>query len=230
MIRPRSLSRARGVTLVEVLIVVALIGLLAGGAIFGSGMLGSSRLRGAATLIATAIRAGIARANTTGRPTRLVLDLDAERVLLEDASSSRMLREKTKPAGGAEVATEAEQAAKAESDRILEGPKAPRTAFQPAPAFADSATGRELGSGVDLVQVETEHDEEPVTSGRAYLYFWPGGAAERAHVQLRRAGDPEGLTVTVSALTGRTGVLRGRVDLPQPKSDREEDQGEREAD
>ena len=229
MIRP-TFSRARGVTLVEVLIVVALIGLLAGGVIFGSGMLGSSRLRGAATLVATAVRTGIARANATGRPTRLVLDLDGERVLLEDASSSRMLREKSKPAGGAEVATEAEQAAKAESDRILEGPKAPRTAFQPAPAFADSAAGRELGSGVDLVQVQTEHDEEPVTSGRAYVYFWPGGVTERAHVQLRRAGDPEGLTVTVSALTGRTRVERGRVDLPHPKSDREEDQGEREPD
>jgi general secretion pathway protein H len=228
--RPRSFSRARGVTLVEVLIVVVLIGLLAGGVIFGSGMLGSSRLRGAATLVATAIRAGIARANATGRPTRLVLDLDAERVLLEDASSSRMLREKSKPAGGAQVATEAEQAAKVESDRILEGPKAPRTAFQPAPAFVDTAAGRELGSGVDLVQVQTEHDEEPVTSGRAYLYFWPGGVTERAHVQLGRAGDPGGLTVTVSALTGRTRVERGRVDLPHPRSDREEDQGEREPD
>jgi general secretion pathway protein H len=226
----RSRSRSRGVTLVEVLIVVALIGLLAGGAIFGSGMLGSSRLRSATTLVATGVRAGIARANSIGRPTRLVLDLDADRVTLEEASSSRMLREKSKPAGGAQVATEAEQAAKAESDRILDGPRAPRTAFQAAPAFADTPAGRELGSGIDLVQVQTEHDEEPVTSGRAYVYFWPGGMTERAHIQLRRAGDPEGLTVTVSSLTGRTRVLRGRIDLPSPKSDKEEDQGEREAD
>lgn len=226
----RSRSLSRGVTLIEVLIVVALIGLLAGAAIFGSGMLGSSRLRAAATLVAAGVRSGIARANSIGRPTRLVIDLDAERVTLEEASSSRMLREKSKPAGGAQVATEAEQAAKAESDRILEGPRAPRTAFQPAPAFADTPTGRELGSGIDLVQVQTEHDEEPVTSGRAYVYFWPGGMTERAHVQLRRAGDPEGLTVTVSSLTGRTKILRGRIDLPLPKSDKEEDQGEREAD
>jgi len=220
--------QSRGVTLVEVLIVVVLIALLAGGVIFGSGMLGSSKLRSAATLVATAVRAGIARANSTGRPTRLALDLEGERVTLEEATSSRMLREKSKPAGGAQVATEAEQAAKAESERILDGPKAPRTGFVAVPAFADSPTGRELGSGIDLVQVDTEHDEEPVTSGRAYVYFWPGGIAERAHVQLRRAGDPEGLTVIVSALTGRTRVQRGRLDLPKVRSDKEEDQGERE--
>jgi len=220
--------QSRGVTLVEVLIVVVLIALLAGGVIFGSGMLGSSKLRSAATLVATAVRAGIARANSTGRPTRLALDLEGERVTLEEATSSRMLREKSKPAGGAQVATEAEQAAKAESERILDGPKAPRTGFVAVPAFADSPTGRELGGGIDLVQVETEHDEEPVTSGRAYVYFWPGGIAERAHVQLRRAGDPEGLTVIVSALTGRTRVERGRQDLPKARSDKEEDQGERE--
>jgi len=141
-----------------------------------------------------------------------------------------MLREKGKPAGGAQVASEAEQAAKAESDRILEGPRAPRAQFQPVPAFADSAAGRELGAGIDLVQVETEHDEEPVTSGRAYVYFWPGGVAERAHVQLRRAGATDALTVSVSALTGRTRVERGLIELPKARSDKEEDQGEREED
>lgn len=222
-------SRSRGVTLIEVLIVVALIGMLAGAVIFGSGMLNSSRLRGAATLIAAGVRAGIARANTTGKPTRLVIDLDADKVLLEEASGSRMLREKSKPAGGAEVATELEKSAKAESDRILEGPKAPRATFQQVPLISDSGTNVE--SGVDLVQVHTEHDEEPITSGRAYVYFWPGGVAERAYIQLRRAGDStDGLTVTVSALTGRTRVERGRLDFPHARSEKEEAQGEREGD
>jgi general secretion pathway protein H len=211
-----------------VLIVVALIGMLAGAVVFGSGMLGSSRVRGAATLISASVRTGIARANTKGRPTRLVLDLDEDKVSLEEATGSRMLREKSKPAGGAQVATELEQEAKAESDRILEGPKAPRASFQPVPV---SDTGNNIEGGVDLVQVQTEHDEEPVTSGRAYVYFWPGGVAERAYIQLRRTGDStDGLTVIVSALTGRTKVERGRLDYPQPRSDKEEAQGDREGD
>jgi general secretion pathway protein H len=217
------------VTLVEVLIVVALIALLAGATLFGSGMLRNTRLRAGGTLIASAVRLGIAKANNTGRPTRLVLDLDGERVLLEEATSSQMLREKDAPAGGAEVATEAEQAAKAESDRILDGPQAPRAAFRPSAKFAETPEGRELGSGVDLFTVQTEHDEEPLTSGRAYVYFWPGGVTERAHVQLQQTGSDSALTVMVSALTGRTRIERGLVDFPEPRTEREEDQGERRA-
>ena len=75
---------------------------------------------------------------------------------------------------------------------------------------------------------QTDHDEDPVSGGRAYLYFWPGGLTERGHVQLKRIGAEGGLTVTVSSLTGRAKIERGLVDLPKPRGDDEEDQGERE--
>ena len=218
-----------GFTLIEVLIVVALIAILSGAVLYGSGMLHSSRLRAASTLIASGVRLGLARANTSGHATRLTLDLDTDKVLLEESSGSVMLREKKKPAGGAAAATDAEKAAKAEGDRILDGPHAPRASFKPIPSFSDTPSGRELGSGVDLAQVQTEHDEEPVTSGRAYIYFWPGGITERAHVQLKRPGAEDALTVIVSPLTGRTKIEKGLVDLPEPRTDKEEDQGDREA-
>ena len=67
-----------------------------------------------------------------------------------------------------------------------------------------------------------EHDDEPRTSGKAYLYFFPGGSTERAAVQLKRKGDDTGLTVTVSGLTGRAKVERGHVDLPPPRTDVDE--------
>jgi general secretion pathway protein H len=224
-LRPR--TNTRGVTLVEVLVVVALIAILAGGAVFGSGMLSSSRLRAGSTLIASAVRLGLARANNSGHATRLVLDLDHDKILLEEASGSRMLREKAAPAAGAEAATQAEQAAKAESDRILEGPQAPRASFKPVVQFAETPEGRELGKGVDLYSVQTEHDDDPITTGVAYVYFWPGGATERAHLQLKRVASEQALTVLVSALTGRTKIVKGLLDLPEARSDREEDQGER---
>jgi len=221
-------KRASGFTLIEVLIVVALIAILSGSVIYGSGMLSSSRLRGASSLIASGVRLGLARANTTGHACRLTLDLDTDKVLLEEASGSVMLRDKKAPAGGAQAATQAEQQAKADGDRILEGPHAPRATFRPIPSFADTPSGRELGSGVDLAQVQTEHDEDPVTSGRGYIYFWPGGLTERAYIQLKRAGGEDALTVVVSPLTGRTKIEKGLVDLPEPRTDKEEDQGDRE--
>jgi general secretion pathway protein H len=223
---------ARGVTLFEVLIVVALIALLGGTVLFGSGMLGSSRIRSGATLVSAAIRLAASKASTTGRPTRLVFDFDTQSINLEEASGSRMLREKTAPAGGAEASTDLEKKARSEVEHILEGPKAPRAQFTPVPSFAAEAAepekGRKLEPGIEFASVQTDHDEEPVASGRAYLYFWPGGLTERAHIQLRRRGVEGGLTVAVSSLTGRAKIETGLVDLPEPRSDDEEDQGERE--
>ncbi|MFO0566453.1 MAG: prepilin-type N-terminal cleavage/methylation domain-containing protein [Polyangiaceae bacterium] len=229
----RGRGRARGLTLVEVLIVVALIAVMSGGVIFGSGMLTSSRQRAAATLIASAVRMGMTRASSAGRPVRLVFDLDTQRVRLEETQGVMLRQKEAKnTGGGAEASTEAEQRARAEADRIMEGPKAARPEFSPVKQFGfdgdDPGAGRELGSGVKFRQVQTEHDEEPRTAGRAYLYFWPGGGTERAVVQIGRDGDADGLSVVVSPLTGRAKIEKGLVKLDAPRNDEEFGQVEEE--
>jgi general secretion pathway protein H len=231
-LRQCALSRraGRGLTLVEVLIVLALMALLVGAILLGPGMLTSSRQRAAATLVLSGVRLGLTRATATGYPIRMVFDLERHRVMLEQASSSVFLREKEEgqaTGSGAEAATEIEKAARAEAERIAEGPTAPRPRFAPVQEFGfdgdEPEAGRSLGSGIELVQVQTDHDLEPVKEGRAYLYFWPRAGTERAAIQLRRAGDEQGgLTVMVSALTGRVRIERGRVDLPPGRLDEAE--------
>ncbi|HEY2404480.1 MAG TPA: prepilin-type N-terminal cleavage/methylation domain-containing protein [Polyangiaceae bacterium] len=223
-------SRAsqRGLTLIEVLIVVVLIALLSGTILFGPGMLEASRMRAAETLIVSSVRQGLTVANSSGRPTRLAFDFDKESITLEQANTSVVVRGKSKDAvDGIEPADEREKKARAESDRILEGPHPPKPNFH-AIAGLGTATGagqaRELGKGVEFISVQTDHDEDPRTSGRAYLYFFPGGATERASIQLKRQGDEGGVTVAVSALTGRAKILSGRVDLKPLRDD--EDSGE----
>ena len=205
-------------TLVEVLIVVALIAMLTGAVVFGSGMLSGSRQRAAATLVMSSVRLAMTRANAKGKPVRLVFDLQEHRVLLEE-SSGRMLRDSS-VAGGAEAATEAEERARKEADRILEGPKAPRPRFTPVAEYGSE--GKPLGERIRFRQVQTQHDEEPISDGRAYLYFWPGGGTERAAIQITRQGDDEGLTVMVSPLTGRAKIEPGNVALPESRFDDEE--------
>lgn len=217
--------REAGFSLVEILIVVALMAVLSGVIVSGSGMLSGTRMRAAAGLIMSSVRMAVTRANSIGRPVRLVFDLDNDRLLLEE-TRGRMLRVRGSTEGakaGAEAATEAEQQAAEYAREIVQGPRAPAASFTPVESFASDADerelGRELGRGIRFVQVQTEHDLEPVTEGRAYLYFWPGGGTERASIQITRAGDSSGITVLISALTGRAKLARGRIDLEEARHD-----------
>lgn len=218
-------------TLIEVLIVVALIALMLGAIVFGSGMLSSSRQRAAASLVVSAVRTAVTRANSSGNPVRIVFDFEKNRLLIEE-STGTMLRKKADakdPTAGAAAATESEARARKEAERILDGPTVAPPEFKPIGPLGEE--GKELGSGVVIRQVQTQHDEEPITEGRAYLYFWPGGETEHAAIQLQRKGeraDDDALTVLVSALTGRAKIQRGRIGLPEPRSDGE--YSEREAD
>ena len=142
----------KGFTLVEVLIVIALIAVVTAVAVGGSGMLGNSRLRSAATMVLSAIRTATTRANTIGRPVRIVFDFEERRVVLEEARG-RMLRDREDETGavGAEPATEAEREAKEYANEVLEGPRAPKPQFSAIGEFGDESgdgPGRELGSGI----------------------------------------------------------------------------------
>lgn len=226
--RARRGRALRGVTLVEVLVVVALIAVIGGSVIFGSGMLGGSRQRAAGTLLVVAVQKGIAHANNSGRPVRLVMDLGASRVRLEEASTSKVLRDNPRDAAGLEAM------ARRASDRALDTTSAPAPSFTPVDVLGDDTDGdkkpegeesggpgRSLGAGVKFRMVQTEHDAEPLTEGNAYLYFWPGGVTEHAVIQLTRGQNDDGLTVQVSSLTGRAVIKSGRVGLPEPRADGE---------
>ncbi len=219
-----SRSAARGLMLVEVLVALGVIGLLATISVFGLGALKSARLRESAVLVASAIKTGYSHANATSKTVRVVLDFEKRTVALEESSSKLALR-KNDLAGGALPATEVEKRAQAEGESLMKGPVAPRAQFSPAKAAlvkGDTAKGRELSRGIRVLQVETDHIEEPVTEGRAYVYCWPGGLTQPSAVQLAfEDDDSEQATVTVlvSPLTGRTKIKRGRVPLSRPEND-----------
>jgi general secretion pathway protein H len=68
---------------------------------------------------------------------------------------------------------------------------------------------------------------KPRDTGRAYLYFWPGGGTERAVIQIERTGSDDVLSVLMNPLTARAKIQRGKVDLVERSED--DDFGNREA-
>jgi general secretion pathway protein H len=154
----------------------------------------------------------------------LVFDLDGSKILLEDTGDTLLVRNDD-PTGGSAAATPEERDAIEQAARILKGPQAPRAQFSPVKALGfdpDTSGGRPLGKGVRFLRVETGHSPDGQTSGRAYLYFWPGGQTERASIQLAPAGATspnDGMTLVVSPLTGRVRTMAGAKSMDPLRDD-----------
>jgi general secretion pathway protein H len=193
--------------------------------LFGSGAVANSRVKGATTMIAGAIRVAYSRASATSRPNRLVLDLDGSRVVLEETPDTMLLKEGD-TTGGADPQTPQERDAAEQAQRIVKGPQMAAPIFRPVKALGfddgDAVEGRSLGKGVKFQRVETAHSPDGQTSGRAYLYFWPGGRTERAAIHIATdgaTGPDDGLTVLVAPLTGRVHTVKGSKSLEPLRDD-----------
>ncbi len=215
-------------TLIEIIVVMTIIAVVSGVAIGGSMQLPSARLRRSATLIASAVKVAYTRATATSRDLRLVLDLDQQRIWLEQSDAPMLVQAAGKMAsGGADAVTQAEKDALAEGDKILKGPPVPKPRFSPIETygFGDVEAGKggkPLQTDIRFRSVQTMHDDTPRTSGRAYLYFWPGGRTERATIQLRIGESEESsriLSILVSPLTGKVRVKSGPQELVVPTDD-----------
>jgi general secretion pathway protein H len=224
----RNRANSRGLTLIEIFVVISIMALVTGVAVAGSMQLPSARLRGSTTMIASAVKVGYTRATATSRDLRLVMDLDTQQIWLEQSDIPMLVQSKGKEASlGTDPMTDKEKEAIAEGERILKGPVIPKPRFKPLATwgFGDTQAGKggkALQRGITFRSVQTTHDDKPRTSGRAYLYFWPGGRTERAAIQLRigESNDEDhAMTLLVSPLTGKVTVKGGTVDLKVPTDD-----------
>lgn len=220
----------RGLALIEVLVVMGIVALIMGAVVIGSGQLASSKMRHSSTMIAGAIRIGMARASSTSKSVRLVMDFTESEIWLEEGDQPMLVQSKDiTGTGGAAAATNAEKLAVEEGSRIVKGPAAPRPSFREIEpmGFAASSPGKghkALERGIKFREVQAAHDEEPRKQGRAYLYFWPGGQTERASIQLMAGSateEKDALSLFVAPLTGKVTVKDGAVALPKAQNERD---------
>jgi len=213
------------------LIVLLIIALVSAGVVMGTGQLSGAKLHKSATTITGLIRVAYVRATVTARSERIVFDLDTGKFWLEESEQPMLVQtHDTTGTGGADPVTEAERQALAEKARLITGPQAPRPTFHAVKpglyAASDNQGGSEqsLPFGIRFRDVQTAHDEDARTKGRAYLYFWPGGLTERASIVLRKGdslAETDAMTLMVSPITGVVTIKPGNISLPTITEDKD---------
>ncbi len=219
-----------GMTLIEILIVVAILAVVATGITLGFSALHRTKLRSAAMDIVAASRFAYHRAVTRGRTVRIVFDLDAHTMALEEAhghitlsaGEDRELDEEEDTA-----AVDPWEAARARLDDAY-GANLGRAAFEPirgssgepirryTPHQLPVKEGRRVQTedvaesareaSVHIVRLTTPHEPEPREQGRGYVYYFPGGRTEHAVVQIADRSRETVYSVEIHPLTGHAKV------------------------
>ena len=205
--RARSKSNS-GFTLIEVILVVAIIAVVVTGATFGLGAVTRTRLRSASFRVMSAARFAYNRAITQGTTTRLHFDFEKSTMAVEESQTPVAL------ATGDELEAETGEAvdpwdlARSRLEKPLD-PPSPRSPFQPI----TNANGKELerytaqplGDGISMHALITPHETEKRIDGEGSVYFFPGGLTEQAVIQLRDSSDTV-YSVEIHPLTGNARI------------------------
>jgi general secretion pathway protein H len=241
-------ARTSGFTLIEIMIVLAIVGLISGLGVNALRSLARSDLRAEANHLSGAMRFLFDRASTTGRTHRLVLDLEGGKYWAEvtddkffvpreaETPEETRRREADEAKEDAEKRAADEKKAKATAANDMFGSSSSSSSGLPMdssydpsklevgefrPKRARFAAFKEtalkpvtLKKKVVLRSVYTPRATEPVTNGRAYMYFFPLGQTEAAIVTL---SDPEGEVVyslVAHPITGRVRIYNEEVKPP----------------
>lgn len=230
-------ARSRGVTLIELLVVIVLVAIMTTAVVIGLGAATNAKLKGAATLVQTAIRSAYTRSSATAKPTRVVFQFLPSKVWIEEGSAPMLTQDRDlTQTGGADPATEAEKYAQEQAQKLLQGPVPAKPQFKAVKQNGfeedDNKVGRELDGKIRFREIMISHQADPVREGRAYLYVWPGGQTELAYLWLSKNGstiDRDTMTLTVHPVSGKVSIKPGAVkivmDGTQPLGDREDPGG-----
>jgi prepilin-type N-terminal cleavage/methylation domain-containing protein len=230
--------RDTGLTVLELMIVIAIIGALAAVLRTGFNALTKAELVEDATEFATLLKRTSSLAIENGEMHRLVIDMDKQVYVVEVCQGQTALvrneqlrndDEKTKQA----IEKGKQRLAQLPSDALAVGD--PDEATRRATAISghhiadrqcvpvqDGVSGDTHGKeflralrsnkGIKFKKVWVAHQDEPQTKGQVAFYFFPTGAAEKAIVEITD-GDSV-LTTRVYGITGRVQLSDGA--LPDP--------------
>jgi hypothetical protein len=212
-----------GLSLIEIMLSLAIVALMVGGATFGFRSLVKSELRGTAARLAAAIRYSYDRSISTGAYYRLHFDLSEQTYKLERAEGRVVLARDKEKAGRDGAGLDQDKVAKEEEKDeerrsgssglpkdLLPPPSPKRARFE---TFKDATVPEVKLKKVKILDLYTPRQPEAYSKGHAYLHFFPDGHAERAVIHLgTEPGDESQYTLVVHGLTGRVEIKPGRIE------------------
>ena len=213
----------RGLTLIEVVIGLAIAALLAALSMMGIGAITDAELRSTSIQLSGAMKLAYDRAIMQKRTQRLVIDLDKSLWWIEYSSSpfalsrERQTGDKGTASGAGEEPKEERSRfdeEKTEVEALLEG----GTASFAADTDIDAGKPVPIPGDIVVRRVWASHQEEAVTSGTAYVYFFKTGLAEAALIELGD-GSEDVITVELLPLSGRVKMHRRTMPVPELPDD-----------
>ncbi|AKU91325.1 pilus assembly FimT family protein [Vulgatibacter incomptus] len=208
---PSHSSRERGFTLLELLVVIGVVVALGMAVIPSIEAVMGVKTREEVGKLAGSIRAMYGEAALSGRTCRLVFDLDETLWWPECGAGRVRVSQREESSRGARVEEKAKDKWTTEEEKEAMAEVEAKRAFAPYES-GSLAPNRRLPEGTTFESVWTQHQTEPYTKGKAYLYFFPQGQTERAYLHVGDGRDT--YTIIVNPMTGRTKVVGEKVPVP----------------
>ena len=194
----------RGFTLIEVILVVAIMGIVISGATFGLGAITRTRLRSSAFKVASAARFAYNRSLTQGTTTRLRFDFEKNTMAIEETDTPVTLATEEQLEADPGQAVDPWDLARARLEKPLESIR-PRSPFQPitnsSGKVLERYTAQPVGDGISIHALITPHEVDSRTDGEGSVYFFPGGLTEHSVIQLTDSSETI-YSVEIHPLTG----------------------------
>jgi general secretion pathway protein H len=204
-------------TLIEIAMVAGILMLVTAIAVPNLTNLTWLDLRTGARKLAGAIRYSYELSARKSIPYRMVLDLDERAWWMEGTGESVLLdREKAQVRDGALTHAAPRSRSRFVTRSFIEGGDMWKPKESPAfQAYGDMLSPKvTLPARVHIQSVWASHQAETVTSGQAYLYFFPSGETVQALIHL---ADEDGnvFHLQVDPLTGRVQTGTGEREEPR---------------
>ena len=194
-----------GFTLIEVILVVAIIAVVVTGATFGVGALTRTRLRSASFKVMSAAQYAYNRSITHGTTTRLQFDFEKNTMAVEETEIPVTIANFEQLESDTGTAVDPWELARARIEKPLERTPAPTSPFSPITTLSGKPIKRyqpqPIGDGIAIHALVTPRDPQPRTAGEGGVYFFPGGMTEHTVIQLKDSSDTI-YSVEIHPLTG----------------------------